>query len=83
MTLPRFPVPHNRPLNPLEAYLIDLTEALDRELTDLRRAAGKAKYDPTNVTTSRAFDASAATLAQTRDVLGTLIVDLKGRGVVG
>lgn len=83
MTLPRLPIVGTPMPGTLEAYLIELVEALDRELSDLRRVAGKERYNPTNVTTTRSFDASAATLAQTRDTLGTLLLDMKGRGFIG
>lgn len=39
-------------------------------------------YAPTNVTTDRAFDADATTLAEIADVLGTLIADLKLTGLI-
>lgn len=39
-------------------------------------------YTPTNVVDSRALDAAAATLAETRQVLGTLIEDLQSKGVL-
>lgn len=37
-------------------------------------------FTPTNVTTTRAFDADTVTTAQLADVLGTLIQDLQQRG---
>lgn len=39
-------------------------------------------YTATNVTTDRAYDANATTLDELADVLGTLIADLRARGVV-
>ncbi|MCP5014633.1 MAG: hypothetical protein GY938_05040 [Ketobacter sp.] len=39
------------------------------------------EFVPTNVTTSREFDADTATVAQLSDVVGTLINDMKGREV--
>lgn len=39
-------------------------------------------YTETNVTTDRSYDADLTTLAEVADVLGTLIADLRGRGVV-
>jgi len=42
-----------------------------------------AAYTATNVTTDRTYDANVTTLDEVADVLGTLIADLKARGVVG
>lgn len=39
-------------------------------------------YSATNVTTDRTFDANATTINELADVLGTLITDLKNRGVI-
>jgi hypothetical protein len=39
-------------------------------------------YTETNVTTDRAYDANATTLDEVADVLGTLIGDLRTRGIV-
>ena len=39
-------------------------------------------YVPTNVTADRAYDADAAVVAETNDVLGTLIADLKLKGII-
>jgi len=39
-------------------------------------------YTPTNVSTDRAFDANATTVEELADVLGTLIADLKTKGIV-
>jgi hypothetical protein len=39
-------------------------------------------YTPSNVTTDRSYDANATTVDELADVLGTLLADLKGRGVV-
>lgn len=40
-------------------------------------------YTPTNVSTDRAYDANSTTLDEVADVLGTLITDLQGLGLVG
>jgi hypothetical protein len=42
-----------------------------------------ATYTPTNFTTDRSFDASATTLTELANVLGTLITDLKATGLLG
>ncbi len=39
-------------------------------------------YAPTNVSTDRAFDADATTVEELADVLGTLIADLKTKGII-
>jgi hypothetical protein len=43
----------------------------------------KVIYTVTNPTTSRSLDASAATLADVRNFLGTLISDLQDKGFFG
>lgn len=43
---------------------------------------GAAAYTPTNVTTDRAFDADTVAVAELADVVGTLIADLKAKGIV-
>jgi hypothetical protein len=44
--------------------------------------ARPAAYTPANVTPDRAYDADATTLDEVADVLGTLIADLQGLGLV-
>ena|SRR5215510_10540255 len=39
-------------------------------------------YSVTNVTTDRSYDASATTTAELANVLGTLIFDLQGKGIL-
>ena len=39
-------------------------------------------YAPTNVTPVRVFDADTANVAQLSDVVGTLIADLKAKGIL-
>ena len=41
-----------------------------------------ANYTITNVTTDRSYNADATTLDEIADVLGTLIADLTGKGVL-
>jgi hypothetical protein len=43
---------------------------------------GVQTYAATNVTTDRAFDADTAAIAELSDVVGTLIADLRARGIV-
>jgi hypothetical protein len=51
-------------------------------LTRVNLAGALTTYAEANVTTDRAFDANATTLDEVADVLGTLIADLRGRGLV-
>jgi hypothetical protein len=44
--------------------------------------ARPAAYSPSNVTPDRAYDADSTTLDEVADVLGTLISDLQGLGLV-
>jgi len=46
-------------------------------------AATKQTYTETNVTPDRAFDANSIVIAELADVVGTIIVDLRARGIVG
>jgi len=39
-------------------------------------------YTETNVTTDRAFDADTVAIAELADVVGTLIGDLRAKGIV-
>jgi pectate lyase-like protein len=43
---------------------------------------GSSAYTPTNVTTDRSYDANATTTDELADVLGTLISDLQGKGIL-
>ncbi len=45
--------------------------------------AQSAAYTASNVTTDRTYDANATTLNELADVLGTLIRDLQGMGLIG
>lgn len=45
--------------------------------------AQTAAYTTTNVTPDRSFDADTALIAETNDVLGTLIADLQAAGIIG
>ena len=40
-------------------------------------------YLPTNVSIDREFDADTVVITELADVLGTLIEDLKGKGIIG
>jgi hypothetical protein len=45
-------------------------------------SASSSVYTMTNVTTDRTLDANSTSTAELADVLGTLITDLKERGIV-
>ena len=60
-----------------------LINQLELNLSNTNLAASLQNYTVANVTEDRALDADATTLAEIADVLGTLITDLKNRGVIG
>jgi hypothetical protein len=62
----------------LTASLMVATNA-SKQLVSVAKSAA---YTPTNVTTDRAYDADATTLAEVADVLGTLIADLKTANIL-
>ena len=43
---------------------------------------GSSAYTPTNVTPDRSYDANGTTVEELADVLGTLISDLQGKGIL-
>jgi hypothetical protein len=43
---------------------------------------GSSAYTPTNVTADRSYDADAVLISELADVLGTLIADLQGKGIL-
>lgn len=63
------------------AWADDLIRQIELAFQEASRAAATG-YQPSNVTSTRAFDADATTLAEVADVLGTLIEDLKARGLL-
>jgi hypothetical protein len=71
-------------VNVIEGSAVTLTLADDGKELDLTIAvAGTAQtYTESNVTTTRTFDADTVTLAALADVVGTLVVDLRARGMV-
>lgn len=81
--LPRFRPEHLPRTGSLEEYLNELVEAVERQLESIQQSAGRQKYDPTNITHTTAIDGATADLDTTRNVLGTLISDLKRRGDLG
>ena len=62
-----------------QEFMRILTE-FDQRLTDLERALNIDRYQLNNVTLTRTFDPTTATLADTAQTLGTLLTDLQRRG---
>ena len=60
-----------------------LTRQLEQNISTTNLAASSARYTVTTVTTDRTFDADSTTTAELADVLGTLLTDLRERGIIG
>jgi hypothetical protein len=60
-----------------------LINQLEQNIAATNLAASSARYTVTNVTDDRTYDANSTTTAELADVLGTLINDLRERGVLG
>ena len=76
----RLPSP---PIEYDQRWANQLVNQLGQNIAAINLAASASTYTVSNVTTDRAFDADSTTLAEIADVLGTLITDLKNRGIVG
>ena len=76
----RLPSP---PVNYDSRWANQLINQLELNLSSTNLAASSDNYTMANVTADRALDADSTTLAEVADVLGTLINDLKNRGVIG
>ena len=48
----------------------------------IQTSLSSSAYTPTNVTTDRSYDANATSIDELADVLGTLISDLQGKGIL-
>tara|TARA_R110000803_G_scaffold51155_2_gene105894 strand:+ start:2527 stop:2775 length:249 start_codon:yes stop_codon:yes gene_type:complete len=59
-----------------------LINTLELQIKDLNSTASPSFYDVSNVTLDRAYDANSTSTAELADVLGTLITDLKGKGII-
>jgi hypothetical protein len=59
-----------------------LVNTLELQIRDINAAASETPYQTSNVTKDYILDADATTLAEVADVLGTLIEDLKAKGVI-
>lgn len=81
-----------RPVRPLSEpgaladYMKRVADYLDRLVLKIQMMdsgmAQKLPYTLSNITESRTFDATGATLAQTQQVLGTVILDLKAASIL-
>jgi hypothetical protein len=60
-----------------------LIRQLEQNIAATNLAASSSRYTVTNVTTDRTLDADSTSTAELADVLGTLITDLRERGVLG
>ena len=63
-------------------YMAQLIDRLEQIHQLLSRAIGTG-WQVTNVTTDTVFDADSTTTAELADVLGTLITQMKDRGILG
>ena len=74
--------------NNIPAFLLDQSKWLANlamemmRHSDIQDRAAEQPYTPSNVTVTRTYDADATTVAEVGDVLGTLIADLKEKGIV-
>ena len=60
-----------------------LTNQLEQNISATNLSASSDRYTVTNVTADRTLDADSTSTAELADVLGTLINDLRDRGVLG
>mgnify|MGYP003654254106 CR=1 FL=1 len=60
-----------------------LVNQLEQNIATTNLAASSDPYTVTNVTSDRTMNADSTTTAELADVLGTLITDLKERGIIG
>ena len=60
-----------------------LLPSIAAAIRDFAPAAGAPAYTPTNVTDDRGYDANLTSVDELADVLGTLIVDLRSKRIIG
>ena len=63
-------------------WAVRLVSTLEIILRNLSNSASTTPYQMSNVTEDYVLDADSTTLDEVADVLGTLITDLKSKGVV-
>ena len=66
-----------------QGWANQLINQIEQNIATTNLAASSARYNMQNVTADRNMDADSTTLAEVADVLGTLINDLRDRGIVG
>jgi len=59
-----------------------LISTLELQIKYLESTASPDVYTVSNLTLDRTYDANSTTLDEVADVLGTLITDLKNKGVI-
>lgn len=65
-------------------WIIRLVEDRNPRLRSTELSFGGATdYSESNVTTDRTYDANLTSLNEIADVLGTLLADLRAKGVIG
>jgi hypothetical protein len=74
--LPSAPVEYDR------RWASQLINQIESNISNINLSASSSVYTMTNVTTDRTLDANSTSTAELADVLGTLITDLKERGIV-
>tara|TARA_R100001510_G_C7497384_1_gene102505 strand:- start:239 stop:487 length:249 start_codon:yes stop_codon:yes gene_type:complete len=74
--LPQAPAEYNR------GHMNRLINTIELQLAEINSSASTEPFQVSNVTTDRVLDANSTTLAEVADVLGTLITDLKEKGVI-
>ena len=75
----RLPVPPNQYD---ENWARRLVNTLELQIKEINSTASPDFYTVSNLTLDRAYDADSTTLAEVADVLGTLITDLKNKGII-
>ena len=60
-----------------------LVNQLELNLSTTNLSSSKDRFTVSDVTADRTYDADSTTVAELADVLGTLINDLRARGLIG
>lgn len=76
----RLPSP---PFEYSQRWANQLVNQVEQNMSATNLAASSSRYTVTNVTADRTLDADSTSTAEIADVLGTLIQDLRDRGVIG
>ena len=70
------------PVNYDKAHMNRLINTLELQLSEINSSESTDPFQLSNVTVDRVLDANSTTVAELADVLGTLINDLKEKGVI-